>query len=123
MIGVAADGRRWELRAAPDGVTAVTPSGTVGEAHVTDRGDRVVVELWSAEPGVPRELTAQLVAAAFTSPAVRPQRPVLVCIPRHGGNLLEETRHHLRDARTRAAGATCLIEGFVADLHPAEKTC
>jgi len=113
--GVAADGRRWELRAASDGITAVTPAGTVGEAHVTDRGDRVVVELWSAEPGVPAELTAQLVTAAFTSPAVRPKRPVLVCIPRRDGGLLAEARRHLRDARARAAGVTCLIEGYIED--------
>ena len=117
VTGISADGRRWELRAAGDDISAVTPAGTIGEAHVTDRGDRVVVELWSAEPGVPSELTAQLVTAAFTSPAVRPERPVLVCIPRHDGGLLEAARRHVRDIRTRAAGVTCLLEGYVARSH------
>ena len=116
VTGVAADGRRWELRAAPDRITAVTSTGTIGEAHVTDRGDRVVVELWSAEPGVPSELTTQLVTAAFTSPAVRPERPVLVCIPRHDGGLLAEARRHVRDAQTRAAGVNCLLEGYVGNV-------
>ena len=118
VTGVAADGRRWELRAASDEVTAVTTGGTIGEAHVTDRGDRVVVEFWSAEAGVPSELRVQLVTAAFTSPAVRPERPVLVCIPRHDGGLLEEVRRHVRDARTRAAGVTCLLEGYVGNGTP-----
>jgi len=113
--GVAADGREWELLCAADAITAVTARGTIGEAHVSERGEQVVVELWADVPGVPTELTAQLVTEAFRTAAAREHRPVVVCVPRRDGNLLEQALSHVRDARTRAAGVTCLIEGYVAE--------
>ena len=65
------------------------------------------------EPDLPAELGDQLVARAFALPAVRMHRPVLVCIPQRSCGLLARARRHVQDARTRAAGVTCLLEGQV----------
>ena len=113
--GSSADGRHWDLLTAPGSVTAVTAAGTVGEAHVCVRDERVVVELWADEPGLPAELSEALVTQAFALPAVRPHRPVLVCVPQRDGEVLAQARRHVEDARSRAAGVTCLIEGRVGE--------
>ncbi|MGZ4483191.1 MAG: hypothetical protein ACXVX8_13310 [Blastococcus sp.] len=111
--GHSADGRRWELLADSTGVAAVTPAGTVADAHVSERDDQVVVEFWADGTDLPHELSAELVRQAFTHPAVRADRPVLVCVPRRNGGVIADARRHVRDARTRAAGVTCLMEGLV----------
>lgn len=113
--GRAADGRRWELLTDRTSVSAVMPRGTVGEAHVSERDEQVVVEFWMEGPGLPAELSTQLVAQAFSLPVVRPHRPVLVCLPRHDGAVLAEARRHVENAWTRAAGVTCLLEGRIAE--------
>jgi hypothetical protein len=115
LPGRAADGRRWELLTARQSVTAVTAAGTVAEAHVSERADVVVLEFWTDTTGLPAELPAQLVDATFTLPAVRPHRPVVVCVPQRDGNLLAQARRRVADARTRSAGVTCLIEGRVGE--------
>jgi hypothetical protein len=120
--GVGADGRWWELVASPTGVTARTADGAAGETHVSERGEQVVLELWTDVPDLPPELPAHLVGQTFALPVVRPRRPVLVCLPRRDGGLLEQALRHVRAARTRAAGGTCLIEGFVDDGEKAEQT-
>ena len=113
--GRSADGRQWELRSADTGIAAVTPSGTVAEAHVSEQEDVVVVELRADRPGLPSELSSQLVTQAFSLPAVRTHRPVLVCVPRHDGALLDHARRHVEEPRTHAAGVTCMIEGRVQE--------
>lgn len=113
-VGLVADGRPWELRRETDRATAVMAGRPVGEARVSERGDLVVIELWVEEAGVPAEVPAGLVTWVFARPQVRPPRPVLVCVPRHDGGLLALARRRVRDARTRAAGGTCLVEGYVA---------
>jgi hypothetical protein len=102
----------------------VTTAGTVAEAHVSEPDERVVVELWSGSPDLPPELTADLVARAFALPAIRPRRPVLVCLPRRDAALLEAAHRYVRAAWTRAAGTTCLIEGRIgaASAAPPERT-
>ena len=113
VAGSAADGRRWELLADSTGVAAVTSAGTVADAHVSERDDQVVVEFWADGTDLPHELCAELVRQAFTHPAVRADRAVLVCVPRRNGEVIADARRHLRNARTRAAGVTCLMEGLV----------
>jgi len=113
VAGCSADGRRWELLADSTGVAAVTSAGTVADAHVSERDDRVVVEFWADGTDLPHELCAELVRQAFTQPAVRVDRAVLVCVPRRNGEVIADARRHVRDARTRAAGVTCLLEGPV----------
>ena len=81
---------------------------------MSERNGQVVVEFWVEGPGLPAELSAQLVTQAFGLPAVRPHRPVLVCVPRHDGAVLAEARRRVVNASTRAAGVTCLLEGRVA---------
>jgi hypothetical protein len=112
---VSADGRGWELLTDRTSVAAVTPRGTVGEAHVSERGGTVVVEFWVEGSGLPAELSTQLVTQAFSLPVVRPHRPVLVCVPRHDGAVLAEARRRVEDAWTRAAGVTCLLEGRIGE--------
>ncbi|HEV7213018.1 MAG TPA: hypothetical protein VGN47_15010 [Blastococcus sp.] len=113
VAGSSADGRRWELLADSTRVAAVTSAGTVADAHVSERDDLVVVEFWANGTDLPHELCTELVRQAFTLPAVRGDRAVLVCVPRRNGEVIADARRHVRDARTRAAGVTCLMEGLV----------
>jgi hypothetical protein len=92
----------------------------VAEARVSEPDERVVIELWAQPGGLPRELTARLVARAFSLPAVHPHRPVLVCVPRRDVAVLALAHGYVNDSSTRAAGATCLIEGWVDDVPHAE---
>ena len=115
----AADGRRWELLADDTSVTAVTHAGaTVAEARVSERDGHVVVEFWTEPTDLPRDLAGSLVARAFSLPAVRPRRPVVVCVPQRGGTVLAQARRFVQGASVRAAGVTCLIEGRVGDTPP-----
>jgi hypothetical protein len=113
--GRAADGRPWELLSDDTSVTAVLPSGTVAESHVSESDERVVVEFWAEPADLPRELGEALVARTFSLPAVRPRRPVVVCIPQRQGTVLAQARRFVADARVRSAGVTCLLEGRVGD--------
>ena len=114
-------GRGWELRTTPTSVAAVTAAGTVAEAHVSTREGGSLIEFWSAERGLPPELSARLVAQAFSLPSVGTHCPVLVCVPRSGGELLAQARRHVQDARAHAAGVTCLLEGRIGE-HPLPAT-
>ena len=114
--GRAADGRTWELLSDDTSVTAVLPSGTVAEAHVSETDERVVVEFWAEPTDLPRELGEALVARTFSLPAVRPRRPVMVCVPQRQGAVLAQARRYVRDPRVRSAGVTCLLEGVVSEL-------
>jgi len=87
VAGSAPDGR-WELLADSTGVAAVTSAGTVADAHVSERDDRVIVEFWADGTDLPHELCAELVRQAFTHPAVRADRAVLVCVPRRNGAVI-----------------------------------
>ncbi len=109
----------WELSSDTASVTARTPSGPVAEARVSESGERVVVEFWAVPAALPRGLATDLVVRAFALPAVRPRRPVLVCVPRCDGELLLQARQFVQRAEVRAAGATCLIEGLVGTELPA----
>jgi hypothetical protein len=111
--GASADGRQWELVVDRDCVTAVTSAGSVAEARVSERDELVVLDFWAEEPGLPTELSADLVTQAFALPAVRLRRPVLVCVPQRSGAVLAHVRQHVGDARARSAGVTCFLEGRV----------
>jgi hypothetical protein len=115
LSGRSADGRPWELLTDAAGIVARTPTGTVAEAHVSERDEQVVLEFWADETELPHELSAELVRQAFTHPAVQTNRPVLVCVPRRNGGVIADARRHVQGARTRAAGVTCLMEGRVQD--------
>jgi hypothetical protein len=117
--GCSADGRRWQLRTTPTSVAAITSAGTVAEAHVSERAGRLIIEFWADGPGLPAELSAHLVAQAFSLPAVGAHCPVLVCVPRRAGELLAHARRHVQGARTRAAGVTCMVEGRIGEHPPA----
>ena len=82
---------------------------------MSERDEQVVVEFWVEGPGLPAELSAELVRYAFLLPAIRPHRPVLVCVPRHDGAVLAEAQRRVEGAWTRAAGVTCLLEGRIAE--------
>ena len=111
----AAAGRRWELRTDDTSVTALTHAGTVAEARVSERDEQVVVEFWAEPVDLPTDLAGSLVARAFALPAVRPRRPVVVCVSQRHGTVLAHARRFVQEASVRAAGVTCLIEGRVGD--------
>ncbi|MGY1591835.1 hypothetical protein ACI79D_07655 [Geodermatophilus sp. SYSU D00708] len=113
--GGAPDGRRWELVVEPSAVTVVMSDASVAEAHVWEPDEEVVVEFWVDGPDLPDPLSTQLVEQAFAHPAVRADRPILVCAPRQDGALVHEARRRIAGARTRAAGTTCLMEGRVSN--------
>jgi hypothetical protein len=111
--GRSADGLNWVMRSDEHTVTAVTTTGTVAEARVSEPDERMVVELWVRDGMLPPDLVAAFVGRVFALPAARPQRPVLVCLPRRDAALLAQTQSYVRSAWTRAAGSTCLIEGRI----------
>jgi hypothetical protein len=117
--GRAADGRRWEFLSDDSSVVAVTPTGTAADVSVSEQGERVVVEFWAEPADLPRDLADALVIQAFSLPVVRPGRPIVVCVPQRAGAVLAQVRRLVRDSKVRAAGVTCLIEGWVGDLAPA----
>jgi hypothetical protein len=115
--GDPAGGPSWHLLSDDTSVSAVTAGGTVAEARVSESDERVVIELWAGVGDLAPEVAVEFVARAFALPAVRPQRPVLVCVPRRDVAVLTQAHRHVRDGWTRAAGSTALIEGLV-DAEP-----
>jgi hypothetical protein len=111
-------GRRWALVTEAAGVTATTASGPVAAAQVSERGDEVGIEFWADSVDAPSELRVQLVEGAFTHPAVRPNRSVIVSVPRGDTTVIAEARRHVRGSQAWVAGATCLIRGHVAGGAP-----
>ena len=97
----------------------MTASGPVAAAQVSERGDEVGIEFWTDSVNAPGELRVQLVKRAFTHPVVRPDRPVIVSVPRGDTTVITEARRHVSDGRAWVAGATCLIRGHVAGGGPA----
>lgn len=112
-LGQFPDGRAWEVTADGVGATVLMAGRPVAEAHLWRRGEDLAIEFWVDGQDLPDEVSARLVAAAFADPAVRDHQPVLICVPRRDGGLLGHVHRHLDDARTRAAGMTCLVEGTV----------
>jgi hypothetical protein len=104
---------RWQLLVDESSVRVVSAGGTLAEARVSEPDERVVIEFWVDPSGLPAEVTAQLVEQAFTRPAVRPRRPILVCVPKRDGAVLAGAHRFVSDAVVRPAGVTCLIEGHV----------
>jgi hypothetical protein len=111
-------GERWELTTSTSGVVATTGHGPVAQALVTEHGEQVVVELWTALGPLPAPVRAGLVAEAFAHPAVRTRRPVLAVVPRGDSDLLDAVRTRVGGASSRVAGVTCLIEGHVGAARP-----
>ena len=106
----APESRAWDVRPSPSGAVVTTSGRPLAEGRVEDAGDRVVVHFWTS-PGLPPQLRVRLVGLTFGHPALRPRRPVLVCVPAGDSEVLTEARAHLAGARSRIAGATCLVEG------------
>jgi hypothetical protein len=112
--------RRFRLEVDRTGVVMRAGTGPLAEAHVAEDADRLVVNLW-AEPGVPDDVRAHLLQEVFALPVVREHRPVLVALPRGESTVLEWVRDHLEGARSRVAGATCLVEGRVRGATPSSR--
>ena len=112
------DGRVWEVTADDEGAAVRMAGRTVAEAHLWCRGEELTMEFWIDGQDLPGQVGAQLVAAAFAEPAVHDRQPVLICLPRRDGGLLEHVRSHVDGARTRAAGMSCLVEGTVCKAVP-----
>jgi hypothetical protein len=110
---IAPDDRVWQLLADDTSVTVVSSAATLAEARVCEPDERVVIEFWVDPSGLPGDAIAQLVTQAFARPAVRPRRPVLVCVAKRDGAVLTHAHRHVADAVVRPAGVTCLIEGHV----------
>lgn len=115
------DGRAWEVSADGDGASVRMAGRTVAEAHLWSRDEQLTMEFWVDGQDLPGQVGAQLVAAAFAEPAVRDHQPVLICLPRRDGGLLEHVRRHVEGARTRAAGMSCLVEGTVCKTAPGSR--
>jgi len=105
--------RQWQLLTDDSSVIVVSSGLTLAEARVCEPDERVVIEFWVDPSGLPAEVTEQLVEQAFARPAVRPRRPVLVCVPKRDGAVLEHADRFVSGAVVRPAGVTCLIEGYV----------
>jgi hypothetical protein len=104
-------GRRWHLHTTADGIAVVGGGKTMAEARIAVQREVTVIELWSDTSSTPNALRARLVEKVFAHPAVRAHRPVLVSAARGDSTVITEVLRRLGNPRTRAAGATCLIEG------------
>jgi hypothetical protein len=116
--GRSRDGRLWDLVAEADGIAAVMGPRTVAEARLSTADQGIVIEFWADDADLPPDVAAALVEQAFALPAVPADRPVVACVPRRAGELLNLARLHIRGAHVRAAGATCLIEGRTGASTP-----
>jgi hypothetical protein len=103
----------WQLLVDESSVRVVSSGRTLAEARVSEPDERVVVEFWVDPSGVSAEVTEQLVEQAFTRPAIRPRRAIVVCVPKRDGAVLAHAHVFVSDAVVRPAGVTCLIEGHV----------
>ena len=90
----------------------VLSDGTVAEAHVWATDDRVV-EFWADPADLPRDLGEGVIAGSFLLRAVRPRRPVMVCVLQRVVMLLGQARRLVLAGRVRCAVVTCLLEGRV----------
>ena len=113
----------WQLLTDERSISVVWSNRTLAEARVSEPDERVVVEFWVDPSGLPVEATAQLVEQAFAHPAVRPRRPVVVCVPKRDGAVLAHAQRFVADAVVRPAGVTCLIEGRVSVGVPSPALC
>jgi hypothetical protein len=87
-------------------------AGSMPVASADVAADRASVSLqFAVTPGhVPRSARADLLEAVFGLLGDEPSRPVQATIPLGDSDLLAGLTDHLTDVRTRAAGATCLID-------------
>lgn len=106
-------GRSWELLTSRGGVSVMAETGRLAEAQIAEESERVVVDFSAYVHGLPTDIGTGLVHQAFAHPAVRPDRPILVTLPRGESAVLAEVQAHLEGARSRVAGVTCLVEGRV----------
>jgi hypothetical protein len=109
----AAEPPAWQLVRDDDGVTAVCPRGQLAAARVHEDGEQVWVEFELDTTPLPARLGTELADSVFEHAALAPRRPFLATIPRAAGEVLAEVCRHAPDARSRVAGATCLVHGRV----------
>lgn len=62
---------------------------------------------------------ADVVDAVMDDPRLRDADAVSVALPRGDTEALDQTREHLRDSRTRAAGASVIVDGQPRRESPA----
>jgi hypothetical protein len=102
----------WWLERDDHGVTARNLRGPMAHVEVSEDDGRVRLD-FTVDEGLPRELCARLTGLAFAHPSLRPQRLVSAAFPRRETDVLIAVGSHLVGASTRAAGATCLLDGRV----------
>jgi hypothetical protein len=84
---------------------------TVVSVDVDDRPDGIGLRFNVPRSHLPMSARRELVEATFDLPQLRAAHEVKVALPLGDAELLEHLQEHLVIADSRAAGATCLIEG------------
>lgn len=95
---------RHPIHITPDGGVAATI--TVADADA----DEVLVAVEIDAGHVPLTARDELVEAIFAHPVVQHSRRIRATVPLGDSELLEAFNRHCPDVRTRAAGATCLVD-------------
>jgi hypothetical protein len=91
-----------------------TDSEQVAGAEVTAGSSCVDVHFHVRGGHVPAKVRADLVDTVFELPEVGPQRLLQASVPLGDAELLDALRRRCSSMDTRAAGATCLVDGVLA---------
>ena len=101
-----------------DGATAhvLVESGghQVATADVVDGVDAVQLRVSVDHGHLPMQVRRTLLDAVFDLPALQRSRPLQASVPLGDVELLAGLRAHCTTVGTRAAGATCLVDGVIA---------
>lgn len=104
---------RAQARSAPQ-VQLETEGRMAGNVLVLKQDDVLLIDFTVAHGHLPAAIRRDLVERAFRLPEFNlTHQRVLVVIPLGDVDLLQDLQARLCDARTRAAGATCLIEATI----------
>jgi hypothetical protein len=100
-----------ELRAATSGRTDTISNDSWAWATITsaDR-DEVLIAIVVPAGHLPTTARHELIEAVFAHPAVRASSRITATIPLGDFELLDGFSRHCPQVRTRAAGASCLVD-------------
>src|SRR5256885_1830355 len=84
---------------------------TVAAAEVADDGEAVHLQFRIAAGHLPTQVRHRLIETVFELPAFAEDRNVKAALPLGDSELLEAMRGHCKELHTRAAGASCLLDG------------
>jgi len=115
-----------------DGITTTVQSSGRGSrvSVVVDGGGTAIADITSTELATrliitvrggrqPANLRQDLMDAVFELPEFLAPAVVAASIPLGDVDLLDEFNHRCNRVATRAAGSTCLIDGFIEPRSPA----